>query len=136
MSKSPEQIANLLTEDPNVINEGPEAVGPLNWDIVRTLEADEVPIGDDLLYVKFEVGANIYSGEKKVMYYKDGSGYPGSPPSIEWEILDIKEVLGEKEIPLTPEVKEAAKDALERHIDDDDLMEELSEMTDGYRDFP
>lgn len=120
MSRSPKQIARLLTEDPDILNEG------RGWDIEKTMEADEVPIGNDLYYVKFMIGATVTPGEEMVPYYSDGSGYPGSPDELEWEVLDILEVVGEDDVQLTPEVKMRAKEAIEAALDDEELLESLS----------
>lgn len=44
----------------------------------------EIIYFEDIL---FEVSFEYYPEEKMVRYYKDGSGYPGSPASI--EIVDV-----------------------------------------------
>lgn len=45
-----------------------------------TIYLDDVPFG---------VKANFYPGEPMVMYYPDGSGYPGSPDDVECESISF-----------------------------------------------
>lgn len=40
--------------------------------------------------VELDVEFNFYPEEKMVMYYKDGSGYPGSPAAIEFIEVSIR----------------------------------------------
>tara|TARA_R110001606_G_C15037853_1_gene611827 strand:- start:350 stop:595 length:246 start_codon:yes stop_codon:yes gene_type:complete len=40
--------------------------------------------------VKFEVDYTYTPGEKQVMYYPNGDGYPGSPPEIEINSLNVQ----------------------------------------------
>ena len=43
--------------------------------------------GDECLFVNVTVKCAIWAGEPAVLFYPDGTGYPGSPP--EAEIMDV-----------------------------------------------
>jgi hypothetical protein len=48
---------------------------------------NEFPIGIEMFSATFLIGFTIHPGEPEKMYYRNGDGYPGSPPSC--EILQI-----------------------------------------------
>lgn len=57
--------------------------------IETTVEEITVPIGIGNIYAcDVEIDIDVQPGESMVMYYVDGSGYPGSPPSA--EITDFR----------------------------------------------
>ena len=45
----------------------------------------EIEIGS--MFLTIDIGYDAYPGEPMVMYDSNGTGYPGSPPSV--EILDV-----------------------------------------------
>jgi hypothetical protein len=54
----------------------------------------ELLVGDDQeLAIRGTVHYAITPGEKMVRYYPDGSGYPGSPPEIEFWGAMISEIV-------------------------------------------
>lgn len=126
----PNKIANLITEDPDIFQ---EARRPRGWETERQLEVEELEdaelLGDLMYFVKITVGMNYTEGEPMVRYYKDGSGHPGSPDQIEWEILSIDEADAfdkqgdEVTIELTDELKDNLKQALYKNLDDEMMME-------------
>lgn len=56
---------------------------PIRVNYQETIEE----LGKSLSWVDLDIEAMVYPGEDMVMYYPDGSGYPGSPPEV--EILNI-----------------------------------------------
>lgn len=123
----PRQVANLITEDPDVLKEASRG-----WDYEKQLEAEELEdpelLGDMMYYVEFTMVANFYPGEEMVRYYPDGSGYPGSPPETEWDITSIDKAEAVDEngeevaVELTDELKQKLTDALLKKIGDDDVF--------------
>lgn len=138
------KIANMITEDPDITREDakPEMTAPKarknSWKNEKQLEAEELELeGDDLMYfVKFTVGMNSSPGEKMVRYYSDGSGYPGSPDEIEWEILSIDgaeavdETGDDVEVELSEELKERIKQGLYKGLDDEKISEQFGNTRD------
>lgn len=49
----------------------------------------------ETLYLIVEVVGCYYPEEKMVMYYRDGSGYPGSPAYVELEEINVLSVTGD-----------------------------------------
>ena len=49
---------------------------------------DSIEIGD--IEIVFDVKVGAEPGEPMVMYYRDGSGYPGCPPSCELIDVDVR----------------------------------------------
>lgn len=47
------------------------------------------------VYVTVDIDYKVRPGEPMVMYYPDGSGYPGSPPEIEILEVIVTSVSGE-----------------------------------------
>ena len=47
------------------------------------------------IYVTVDIDYKVWQGEKMVMYYADGSGYPGSPPELEILGVVVTSVSGE-----------------------------------------
>ena len=45
---------------------------------------------------EFRITADCEPGEPAVMYYPDGSGYPGSPPTVEDIEVSLVEVIGDE----------------------------------------
>jgi hypothetical protein len=128
------QVANLITEDPDILKGGGEGKGgKTNWRYKKELEAEELEdqelLGDSMYFVKFTIGADFYPGEKMVKYYPDGSGYPGSPPETDWDIISIDEVEATDEngedvaVELTDELRKNITDALLKNIQDEDVFE-------------
>jgi hypothetical protein len=124
----PQQVAKLITEDPDVIREASRG-----WQYEKKLEAEELEdpelLGDLMYYVEFTMVANFYPGEERVMYYPDGSGYPGSPPETEWDIqsIDLAEAVDEDgeevKVELTDELKKKLTEALLKKINDEDVFD-------------
>lgn len=52
-------------------------------------------ISSQWLTLEFELGFDVSPGEKRVDYYPDGSGYPGSPPSAELVDVRLQSISGE-----------------------------------------
>lgn len=103
-----------------------------SWRNQRILEIEELEdssLGNYMFNVKFTIGYSCAPGEEMVRYYPDGSGYPGSPPECEWEILSINSVDvydergDEATINDTPDLQEKIKAAIYKVIDDDKIME-------------
>lgn len=122
MSKSPKEIARLLTEDPDLMN---EASG---WKHETSAGMDIIdPETGDEYYVEFVIGGDFQEGEPMVRYYADGSGHPGSPSYWEWDIVDILKVEAhdDRPIQLTPELKQKFEMLLSKQIDDEQAGEIL-----------
>lgn len=127
----PRQIANLITEDPDVLKETHR--GAHRWQHEKQLEAEELEdaelLGPEMYFVKFTVGMDYQPGEPMVRYYSDGSGYPGSPDEMEWDILSIDEADAvdengnDIETELTEELKEKLKAALYKHLNDEEIAD-------------
>src|SRR5262245_57164020 len=126
---SPREIARMITHDPNVINEG------AGWQRTKQLIADELELGDSMYTVKFTVGMSFYPGERMVMYYPDGSGYSGSPPSVEVDILKIDSIEDSNGDPASEELTEQIKEALYKKVTDEDIMQEFDEPEDDDADY-
>lgn len=118
-SKEIEIMSKLITES-------------TSWNNQRKLEVEELEdpsLGDYSFTVEFTIGYSCTPGEEMVRYYPDGSGYPGSPPECEWEILEINKVDvydangDEAAISDTPDLQEKLKAAIYKVIDDDKIME-------------
>lgn len=52
-------------------------------------------LGRSMIGVTFDVTGTAHPGEPMVRYYRDGSGYPGSPPEFELESVYCTEAWGE-----------------------------------------
>lgn len=72
--------------------------------------------GEDCLYIELTIMVDVTFGEPKVMYYPDGSGYPGSPDEAEISGIIIEECfdLDDNDV----EVSEALETAVEEFLDD------------------
>lgn len=106
-----------------------------SWDdeITTGMDLDNTALlGDDFYYVEFTLGVDISPGEPAVMYYPDGSGYPGSPDDFHWEVIKIENVEiynedGTDTMPVEPDEELTARivHALYKEIDDDFVAELL-----------
>lgn len=126
----PNDIAKLITEDPDIPAPLME-MADHSWDREQDLELDEYQdpklLGDGMYLVHCMIGANYIPGEPMVRYYSDGSGYPGSPDGVEWDVIDIVRVLDENgdEINLTPEIKGRFAESVRNNLSDDQVMESM-----------
>jgi len=145
MSHNPHEIANLITEDPDVPQQS-----VTKWPIEEQMEAEELPIDGELYYVIFTIGAVITPGEKLQMYDRNGTGNPGSDPGLEWEIISIDEVTLDEESDepdrpsqvkqptkstkqeVTTELENKVKQALYKVLNDDMVAEHLGDTDDSY----
>lgn len=133
-NKFPRQIANLITEDPDVFQESKRRH---SWNYEKQLEAEELEdkhiLGDVMYDVTFTAGANVLPGEPMVRYYSDGSGHPGSPDEIEWDILSVDAVRAydeegnESEPELTEELAGKLTEALYKFLDDETMMQHFED---------
>lgn len=134
----PSQIAKLITEDPSVLRETIGS-GWENYDDI-TIEEFTYPefFGDLMFSIEAQVAFNYTPGEEPVMYYRDGSGYPGSDPELEWEISDIYSVEAYDisgnpvNFNLTPDIKAKLATAIKETYDDEWLFNRLDGS--GYMD--
>jgi hypothetical protein len=94
-------------------------------------------IETDYGLIEFELECKAYPGEPMVMYYPDGSGYPGSPPEVEVLSLTVLEVwdgdhcddaLALAERGKLEEITQVCWDS----IDYDNLLEIASEIDTAY----
>lgn len=141
---NPRDIAKLITEDPDVPAAQISETGmgrKRGWDFEKPYAAEELEnpelLGNLVFGVDCVIGADYEEGEPMVRYYSDGSGYPGSPPSFEWDIITItgfnayNEDGDEVTLETTPELIERLKEAVRQSLDDDKVMEFMSsEMED------
>lgn len=76
------------------------------------------------LYIEVEIDYKIWSGEKEVRYYSDGSGNPGSPPELEILEVYVTSVSGEtyektrEEIGWISDLDRLAQDYIEDNIEE------------------
>lgn len=127
---SPRKIANLITEDPDIPNK------IHRWSHVEQLEEEEyldpTMLGDKMYHIKYTIGANFNKPEPMVRYYTDGSGYPGSPGSVEWDILSIDEITSTDQYgndtleTITPELAEKITQSLLSNLDEAEMQERLN----------
>lgn len=137
----PFTVANLITEDPNVIN---EHRWPSEFEYEDEELFDKELLGDYLFDVKYSIGAAFSKGEPMVRYLPGGGGYPGSPAYWEWEITNILDAKAfdentGQEVPnfqLTPEWKKRLIAALDKKLDDREVQEWMSNDASGYDDEP
>tara|TARA_B100000749_G_C18450038_1_gene475945 strand:+ start:17565 stop:17912 length:348 start_codon:yes stop_codon:yes gene_type:complete len=54
------------------------------------------------IWVDFTLHFDAHPGEKMVMYYRDGSGYPGSPPTIELTEVEVTAMGREDDTEIRP----------------------------------
>jgi hypothetical protein len=73
--------------------------------------------GEEAITVEFDVDGQIDPGEPMVMYYRDGSGHPGSPPSVDSYTVTITHVSH----------PDADREALKDYLETDDAMMESIE---------
>lgn len=75
-----------------------------------------------------EIKYSVDPGEKMVRYYPDGSGYPGSPPSIELERVTVTSLSGET---WDKDRAELEASGFAKQIDDA-AWEEVERLIDGH----
>lgn len=155
MQNIPQIVANLITEDPNIIQ--PNAVQPQHspapirrkpsWQHEFEFTEEELEnsklLGDYMFHVDYFVGANWNPGEKMSMYGgPDNLGWPGTASSFDWAVTGIAEDTLEvydmegnlvQNFELTPEWKQRIIQALQQEIDEDWIQEAMHDkMGDPY----
>lgn len=141
---NPKDIAKLITEDPDIPATPPTPTpaqprqrgsrrSKNGWQAEIDYTADELEnpklFGNLMFAVECVIGASVSPAEPMVRYYPDGSGYPGSPGDIEWDITEIKDFAAYDEngdevaLEPSPELIEKLKEAVRQTLDDDRVNE-------------
>lgn len=134
----PNIVADMITEDPDIMRRNN------NWDFEKKLEVEELQdksLGNYMCFVTFTAGLNYKSGEKRIDYYSDGSGHPGTPDDIEWDVLDIDEIdvydQNGDEVNINtrdPQFIERIKTAIVRNVSTEDIKEHFKNEIESTND--
>jgi len=96
MFDSPRDIANLINEDPDILNEMSKHIWDYDLELTYRELEDSKLVDDNGNYymanVEFTIGADFVKPESPIMYNRDGVGHPGSSASSDWEITSIDDV--------------------------------------------
>jgi len=94
---------------------GDKDMSSVTFDWIETLEGETQTVE-----ITYAIDTDLTSGERMVMYYLDGSGYPGSPPSAEITgargiaITVYREASPYRDVVVSPKMAEALGEALLR----------------------
>jgi uncharacterized RDD family membrane protein YckC len=106
------------------------------WQEVADIQLDEYQdkkmFGDKMFSITCKIGANYNQGDPGVYRDRDGSGYPGTPASIDWEVMEVMSVTGENgEISLTPNLAAKFKESLNNTLSDEQVAENMDQLFDA-----
>lgn len=131
--KSPNYIAKLITEDPDIANDS------VAWEHEKQLKAEELEdielLGEVMYDILFTVGATQHGGEPPTRDMR-GSGYidQGTRGEWEWAVLSVDEILkatdenGEDvSVKLNKELEEELTKALYKHLDDETIQDHFED---------
>jgi len=80
----------------------------------------------DNVYVEFTVTFSYEEGEKCIMHDSDGAGYPGSPPTIDIEKVEVTSVeLNGNQVDISKLQKYFDKSVFNKAVSDRELLAEL-----------
>lgn len=89
MDNLPKKVANLITENVDVVAEDIRS----QWDhIINTGMDIQDPQSNNEYYVDFIIGANYDEPEPPSGPRGEPHDYPGSPGGWEWQILDVTNI--------------------------------------------
>lgn len=101
----------------------------------KSIEIEELVVGDYMLEVVAEVRLHYTPGEPMVRYYPDGSGYPGSPPTLEGEVVKhtVLHVYGDggEEVNVQLQTEDVLA-AIYKRLDDDFLYDKFEYDIEAY----